>query len=101
MSTRRRGQLALLSVALLLLQLLAVGATVAADAPEDDGDRLPSGYLTVFMDDFERDRLRLDCQWLGRRLHHHHRVTGVHRGRGLARRTVDLDMSAVDQLSQS
>ena len=53
MSTRGRGTRALLTAAVLLLQLALAGAGTAADAPDGEGDRLPSGYLTVFRDNFE------------------------------------------------
>jgi len=43
----------MITVAVLLLQIALVGATVAGTATGGDEDRLPSGYLTVFQDDFE------------------------------------------------
>jgi len=53
MSTSRRGPLAALTVAVLLLQILLSVTMIAGADADDDGDRLPTGYLTVFHDDFE------------------------------------------------
>ena len=53
MSTIDGGRLVLLTVALLLLQTALAGASVAGVVTDGDEDRLPSGYLTVFHDDFE------------------------------------------------
>ncbi len=44
---------ALLAVIVLLLQVVMVGATVAAAPADGEETRLPTGYLTVFQDDFE------------------------------------------------
>jgi subtilase family serine protease len=45
--------MALLTVAVLLLQIALSGAIVVGATPDGGEDRLPTGYLTVFQDDFE------------------------------------------------
>lgn len=47
------GRLALAITAVLLLQLALSSPFMAGALGDDGGDRLPTGYLTVFQDDFE------------------------------------------------
>ena len=53
MNKSNRGRMALLLVATLLLQGALVGPLASAGSTEGDEHRLPSGYLTVFQDDFD------------------------------------------------
>lgn len=63
MSKKVSGPLSLLVVSVLLLQVLLAGVPVSATPSEIDEDRLPSGYLTVFRDDFESTVLDPD-KWV-------------------------------------
>ncbi len=53
MNKSNRGRMALLLVATLLLQGALFGPLASAGSTDGDEHRLPSGYLTVFQDDFE------------------------------------------------
>lgn len=53
MSTTNGGRLALVMTAVLLLQMALSSSIIVGATGEDGGDRLPTGYLTVFQDDFE------------------------------------------------
>jgi subtilase family serine protease len=53
MSTKSGGSLATLTVVVLLLQIALSAATIVGASSDGEEDRLPSGYLAVFQDNFD------------------------------------------------